>query len=81
MLNLNRHRSYKDFRVLRAQSRSLKKDFTGLDAATKMTNYSQMREVYNRLLANVIKGNGFMGYEDKRTEDSSKKGFIPRFWR
>jgi len=81
MLNLNRHRSYKDFRVLRAQKRSLKENFTGLDAATKMTNYSQMREVYNKLLANVIKGNGFMGYEEKRTESSAKKGFIPRFRR
>jgi len=81
MLNLNRHRSYKDFRVLRAQKRTLQQDFTGLDAATKMTNYSQMREVYNRLLANVIKGNGFMGYEKKRTEDSAKKPFIPRFKR
>ncbi len=63
MLNLNRHRSYKDFRTLRAQKRSTKEPFTGLDAATKMTNYSQMREVYNKLLKNVIKGNGFMGYE------------------
>ena len=63
MLNLNRHRSYKDFRVLRAHKRAIHKPFTGLDAATKMTNYSQMREVYNRLLANVIRGNGFMGYE------------------
>lgn len=66
MLNLNRHRSYKDFRTLRAHKREVKEAFTGLDAATKMTNYSQMREVYNRLLANVIRGNGFMGYEQQR---------------
>ncbi len=63
MLNLNRHRSYKYFRELRAHKRAINEPFTGLDAATKMTNYSQMREVYNRLLVNVIKGNGFMGYE------------------
>jgi len=63
MLNLNRHRSYKDFRTLRSHKRNINKPFTGLDAASKMTNYSQMREVYNRLIANVIRGNGFMGYE------------------
>lgn len=71
MLNLNRHRSYKDFRVLRAHKRAIKQPFTGLDAATTMTNYSQMREVYTRLLANVIRGNGFIGYEPvyvKKTE-------------
>ncbi len=63
MLNLNRHRSYKEFRSLRAERRSTQKAFTGLDAAATMTNYSQMREVYNRLIARVIEGNGFMGYE------------------
>ena len=63
MLNLNRHRSYKEFRSLRAHKRSIGKPFSGLDAAKTMTNYSQMREVYNRLIAQVIRGNGFMGYE------------------
>ncbi len=63
MLNLNRHRSYKEFRRLRAEYRKQGKPFTGLVAATTMTNYSQMREVYNGLIAKVIKGNGFMNYE------------------
>jgi len=81
MLNLNRHRSYKEFRLLRAHKRALHKPFTGLDAATKMTNYSQMREVYNKLLKNVIKGNGFMGYEHKRLEDRPKRSLIPKFLR
>jgi len=70
MLNLNRHRSYEDFRTLRAYKRAIKEPFTGLDAATKMTNYSQMREVYNRLIANVIRGNGFMGYEGTFVKES-----------
>jgi len=81
MLNLNRHRSYKGFRTLRSQKRSASKKFTGLDAATKMTNYSQMREVYNRLLINVIKGNGYIAYDKKSVEISPTKGFIPRFRR
>jgi Bax protein len=71
MLNLNRHRSYKDFRTLRSHQRAIHKPFTGLEAATTMTNYSQMREGYNKLIANVIRGNGFMGYETvfvKKTE-------------
>ena len=63
MLNLNRHPSYKGFRELRAHKRAIKQPFTGLDAATQMTNYSQMREQYNKLLIRVIKSNGFMGYE------------------
>ncbi len=68
MLNLNRHRSYKEFRRLRARYRSEGKVFTGLVAATTMTNYSQMREAYNRLLVKVIKGNGFMGYEVNKSK-------------
>lgn len=63
MLNLNRHRSYKEFRQLRAYKRSLNQAFSGLEAAATMTNYSQMRESYNQLIIKVIKANGFMGYE------------------
>lgn len=74
MLNLNRHHSYKDFRILRAQYRLEGKFFTGLVASTQMTNYSQMREVYNELIANVIKGNKFMSYELDQREKFHKKG-------
>lgn len=63
MLNLNRHRSYKKFRLLRAEKRSMKERFTGLQAATTMANYSQTREKYNKLIIQVIEANGFMGYE------------------
>ncbi|MDF1880807.1 glucosaminidase domain-containing protein [Sulfurimonas sp. MAG313] len=79
MLNLNRHRSYKDFRVLRAQKRALKQNYTGLEAATKMTNYSQMRQTYNRLLVNVINGNDFTKYEQKAQKMKIRRGFIPQF--
>jgi hypothetical protein len=40
-----------------------------------------MREVYNRLLANVIKGNGFAGYEGKFVEARPKQTLFPRFTR
>ena len=63
MLNLNRHNAYKEFRKLRLHKRKIKQNFTGLDAATTMTNYSQIGEKYNRILDKVIKTNGFMGYE------------------
>jgi len=79
MLNLNRHRSYKEFRVLRAHKRAEKENFTGLDAAAKMTNYSQMREVYSRLLANVIKSNAFTGYEKRPVETLPVKSFASPF--
>lgn len=65
MLNLNRHRSYKKFRSLRAQKRAVNERLTGLEAATTMANYSQIREKYNKLLIQVINANGFMGYELK----------------
>ncbi len=69
MLNLNRHRSYKAFRTLRAHKRSIKKIFTGIEAASTMTNYSQMREKYNKLIVKVIKANGLMGYEIRSPKD------------
>jgi len=68
MLNLNRHYSYKEFRKLRAHYRAKGKVFTGLTAAPTLTRYSQMREVYSRLIARVIKGNGFARYEKPRAE-------------
>ena len=73
MLNLNRHYSYKEFRKLRAYHRAHRKAFTGLIAAQTMTNYSQMREVYSRLIVKVIKGNGFMGYEMNRPKELAAK--------
>ncbi len=68
MLNLNRHRSYEEFRRLRAQYRREGKPFTGLVAAGTMANYSQMREGYNALISKVIKGNGFMNYERNQSK-------------
>lgn len=73
MLNLNRHYSYKEFRKLRAYHRAHRKAFTGLIAAQTMTNYSQMREVYSRLIVKVIKGNGFMGYEMNRPKELASR--------
>lgn len=73
MLNLNRHYLYEEFRSLRAYKRSTGEVFTGLQAAATMTNYSQMREVYNRLIAKVIKGNGLMGYEVPYTRSLSMR--------
>ncbi len=69
MLNLNRHRSYEEFRILRAHKRAMGEAFSGIQAAETMTNYSQMREVYNRLLIKVIKGNDFMRYEKYNPKD------------
>ncbi|MBE0498051.1 MAG: glucosaminidase domain-containing protein [Campylobacterales bacterium] len=68
MLNLNRHYSYKEFRKLRADYRAQGKPFTGLAAAPTLTKYSQMREVYSRLITRVIKGNDFARYEKRRAE-------------
>ncbi|NOQ30445.1 MAG: mannosyl-glycoprotein endo-beta-N-acetylglucosamidase [Helicobacteraceae bacterium] len=57
MLNLNRHKSYKEFRALRFKYNKENKPFTGLVASTTMQNYSGIGEEYNHLLKKMILSN------------------------
>jgi len=55
MLNLNRHRAYKAFRLARFEAKRAKKSFDGLEAAMTMQHYSELGRRYNLLVASIIK--------------------------
>ncbi|WP_281951796.1 glucosaminidase domain-containing protein [Nitrosophilus kaiyonis] len=57
MLNLNRHRAYKEFRMARYLSRKKGVKFSGLKAAMMMQRYSQIGKRYNKLVSSIIKKN------------------------
>ena len=54
MLNLNRNPAYINFRKKRYLYRKLHKNFTGLDAAQTLKNYSQLKEEYVKRVKNMI---------------------------
>ena len=55
MRNLNRNPAYKKFREVRYRYRKENKKFTAQIAATTLILYSQLREVYVKILQNIIK--------------------------
>lgn len=57
MLNLNRHRAYKEFRVARYNAKISNKPFTGIKAAMTMQRYSEIGKRYNKLVSSIIKKN------------------------
>ena len=57
MLNLNRHRAYKEFRIARYKAKIGGKPFNGLKAAMTMQRYSQIGKKYNRLVSSIIRKN------------------------
>ena len=57
MLNLNRNPAYKEFRKKRYYFHKLKKPFTGLEAASTLKNYSQLKEEYVKRVKQLIKQN------------------------
>lgn len=63
VLNLNRHKAYRIFRDKREQFRMNERDFTGLDAAKTMVNYSEIKEKYVHLVSNLIVQNDFLVYD------------------
>lgn len=71
VLNLNRNRAYKDFRIARAQARAMNMAFNGLDAAKTMINYSQKKEKYVKMLTRIMKSNNFTKFDNT---NSPKKG-------
>lgn len=63
VLNLNRHKAYRDFRSKRENARKKGIIFNGLMAAKTMLYYSQRREKYVRFLENIIKSNNLLYYD------------------
>ncbi|MRI59310.1 MAG: mannosyl-glycoprotein endo-beta-N-acetylglucosamidase [Epsilonproteobacteria bacterium] len=58
MLNLNRHRAYREFRAARAQAKRAGRRFGALEAAMTMHRYSQLGKRYNYLVSSIIRKNG-----------------------
>jgi Bax protein len=60
MLNLNRNRAYREFRN---QREKLKDNFTGIDGAKTMINYSGIGDKYIEILVSLIESNNYLVYE------------------
>jgi len=58
MLNLNRHRAYREFRLARRMAKKRGRPFGGIEAAMTMKRYSQIGSRYTRLVASIIRKNG-----------------------
>lgn len=54
LLNLNRHRSYEEFRTLRLKYATSEQRLTGLKAIETLQNYSAIKGEYVKILRNVI---------------------------
>ena len=57
MLNLNRHRAYREFRLARAMAKKKGREFGGLEAAMTMQRYSEIGQRYTRLVSSIIRKN------------------------
>jgi len=57
MLNLNRHRAYREFRLARYMAKKAGRKFSGIEAAMTMHRYSQIGRRYTRLVATIIRKN------------------------
>lgn len=63
MLNLNRHRAYREFRLARALAKKHHQKFDGLQAAMTMQRYSELGRKYNYLVSSIIKKNRLHRFE------------------
>lgn len=63
MLNLNTNIAYEEFRLKRAKARSLGKNYTGMEAATTMVNYSELKGEYIKMIKEMIEQNMLAIYD------------------
>lgn len=63
MLNLNTNVAYEEFRNKRFKARSLGKNFTGMEAATTMINYSELKGEYIKMIKEMIEQNMLAIYD------------------
>jgi len=64
MLNLNRNPAYKEFRKKRFIYKKAHKNFTGLEAAPTLKNYSQLKEEYVKRVKKLIKSNNWEKFDN-----------------
>jgi Bax protein len=66
VLNLNRHFAYQAFRDLRYKKRLEGKILTGLEAATTMIKYSELREKYVKMLQKMMTDYRLLYYDNAK---------------
>jgi Bax protein len=63
MLNLNTNDAYITFREKRLQSRNNGKNFGGMEASKTMSNYSELKEEYIKMIKEMIDQNNLLIYD------------------
>jgi len=70
--NLNTHKSYKKFRIKRAELREKNKKIIGLTLAKTLDNYAQTGSEYTKILIQIITQNKLTDFEPVRLTNSIK---------
>ena len=63
MLNLNTNDAYTVFRERRLLARQDNRNYTGMDAAKTMVNYSELKEEYIKMIREMIEQNNLLIYD------------------
>jgi Bax protein len=63
MLNLNNHEAYESFREKRLKAHLEGKNYTGMDAAKTMVNYSELKMEYIKMIREMIEQNNLQIYD------------------
>ena len=71
--NLNTHKSYKSFRLARAELRDRKQPLDSLVLSTFLNNYAETGEKYVEVLQKIIKQNNLKDFDDSKLLPSSKE--------
>ncbi len=71
--NLNTHKSYKSFRLARAELRDRKQPLDSLILSTFLNNYAETGEKYVEVLQKIIKQNNLKDFDDSKLLPSSKE--------
>ena len=70
--NLNTHRSYKNFRLARAELRDREKPLDSLILSKFLNNYAETGDKYVEVLQKIIKQNNLKDFDDSKLLPSSK---------
>ena len=63
MLNLNSHEAYESFREKRLKAHMDGKNYTGMEAAKTMVNYSELKMEYIKMIREMIEQNNLQIYD------------------
>ncbi len=66
MLNLNTNIAYEDFRDRRLKARNEGKNYTGMEAAKTMINYSELKGEYIKMVQEMIEQNNLAIYDSRQ---------------